>query len=274
MHKDLEVWHHGLENIIKVPFYRLNMIDNHNNNMNNVDISDQLRTVYRYDRWMRKQKWWWSIAFWAFQILKTNTYIIYCKYNNIHIKEPMSHYKFIEIIALTWLDEGKYGPKRQSSRISQSVPIDSSIILSRISARRTLYISITSSTTTRGTVSPSYNTISSTSKITIKSMKVINLTIYTINGALKMRLDRSIFHLPQQNMKKYAGCKLHKWAAPLLNKYKINLCYCPECKVTIFLQFFRDFHFIPNIINEKQQIPKRIMKHYEELNNNSTASAN
>ena len=54
--KDREVCHPGLENKIKVPFYRLNMIDNYNNNINNVDISDQLRTVYRYDRWICKQK--------------------------------------------------------------------------------------------------------------------------------------------------------------------------------------------------------------------------
>ena len=52
MQKDQEVWHPGLEKKIKVSFYRLNMIENYNNNMNNVNISDQLRTVYRYDRWM------------------------------------------------------------------------------------------------------------------------------------------------------------------------------------------------------------------------------
>ena len=42
----------------------------------------------------------------------------------------MYYYKFIESIAMTWLDEGKYDPKKQRSRRSQSVPIDSSISLS------------------------------------------------------------------------------------------------------------------------------------------------
>ena len=207
-------------------------------------------------------------------MLQTNAYIIYCKYHKMHLKEPISHYNFIESIALTWLDEGKYGHKRQSSRRSQSVPIDSSISLSRRSARRTLYSLSTSSTTTREKVSPSSNTSSITITITRRIMKVIDLTLDPINGALRMQLDRSIFHLPQRNMKKYVGCQLHKWAAPLLNKYRRNMCHCSECKVKLCLQCFRDFHLIPNIIDEKQQISECIMNHYEELNDNYTASAN
>ena len=105
------------------------MIDKYNNNTNSVGTSYQLLTVYRYDWWMRKQKWWWSIVFRALQMMQTNAYIIYCKHHNMHLKEPMYHYKFIESIALTWLYEGQYGPKRKSSRISQPVPIGSSIIL-------------------------------------------------------------------------------------------------------------------------------------------------
>ena len=105
-------------------------------------------------------------------------------------------------------------------------------------------------------------------------MKGIDPTLDPINGALMIQLDCSIFHLPQRNMKKYVGCQLHKLEAPLLNKYKINLFYLSECKVKLFIQCFRDFHFIPNIIEEKQQISERIMKHYEDLNNTSTASEN
>ena len=45
--------------------------------MNNVDIADQLRGFYRIDKWMRKRKWWWSMFFWCFQILLTNSYIVH-----------------------------------------------------------------------------------------------------------------------------------------------------------------------------------------------------
>jgi len=139
---------------IKLPFYRLSMIDDYNNNMNNVDIADQLRTVYRYDRWMWKQKWWWSIAFWALQMLQTNAYIIYCKYHKMHLSEPMSHYDFIESIALSWLDEEHYGPKKKRkgrTNLQHKPP-----------SRRRLYDSSSSSVTTRSTTSSTEDNSTST----------------------------------------------------------------------------------------------------------------
>ena len=69
------------------PFYRLNVINDYNNNMNNVDIADQLRGTYWFDRWMRKTKWWWSMFFWGFQMLLTNLYVTYKIYANgcVHV---------------------------------------------------------------------------------------------------------------------------------------------------------------------------------------------
>ena len=61
--KTRKVWHKAQNRNVNLDYYRLNVIDDYNNNMNNVDISDQLRVVYRFDRWMRKRKWWWSIFF-------------------------------------------------------------------------------------------------------------------------------------------------------------------------------------------------------------------
>ena len=40
-------------------FLRLNQIDKYNNGMVNVAVADQLRGVYRLDRWVIKSKWWW-----------------------------------------------------------------------------------------------------------------------------------------------------------------------------------------------------------------------
>ena len=56
--KHREVWSSSLQRMIKIPYYRLNVMDIYNHNMNNVDISDQLRVVYRWDHWMIKRKWW------------------------------------------------------------------------------------------------------------------------------------------------------------------------------------------------------------------------
>ena len=38
-------------------FLRLNKIDIYNNGMGNFDVADQIRGVYRLERWVRKRKW-------------------------------------------------------------------------------------------------------------------------------------------------------------------------------------------------------------------------
>ena len=40
-------------------------------------IADQLRGVYRLDRFVRNKKWWWSILFWYLGVLLTNAYKLY-----------------------------------------------------------------------------------------------------------------------------------------------------------------------------------------------------
>ena len=42
-----KVYHKELNKMVDLPFYRLNLIDNYNMNMNNIGRADQLRGVYR-----------------------------------------------------------------------------------------------------------------------------------------------------------------------------------------------------------------------------------
>ena len=77
--KHRDFWSSSLQRMINIPYYRLNLIDIYNHNMNNVDISDQLRVVYQWGHWTRKRKWWWSIMFWEMQVMTTNTYVAYRK---------------------------------------------------------------------------------------------------------------------------------------------------------------------------------------------------
>jgi len=42
------------QKIVGVRFLRCQVIDEYNNGMNGVDVSDQLRGSYRIDRWMKK----------------------------------------------------------------------------------------------------------------------------------------------------------------------------------------------------------------------------
>ena len=75
--------------MVAVPFYSVNVIGDYNHFMVNVDISDQLIRSYSFDHWMLKKKWFWSIFFRAFQVIITNEYIFYKKYDIIHDLEPI-----------------------------------------------------------------------------------------------------------------------------------------------------------------------------------------
>ena len=54
--KKRKVWSAIHQEMQMVSFIRLNLIDDCNNNMNSVDISDQLRNQYRPDHWLRIRK--------------------------------------------------------------------------------------------------------------------------------------------------------------------------------------------------------------------------
>ena len=94
--KSRKLWDRELMKMVDKPFYRLNIVDEYNTHMNNVDVADQLRGSYRFDHWMRKQKWWWSMFFWCMEMIMTNSYVIYCKYLELCERTLMSHYKFQE----------------------------------------------------------------------------------------------------------------------------------------------------------------------------------
>ena len=59
-------------------FLRLNVNDNYNGEMNAVDISDHLRTIYEFNHCLRNKKWLWAILLYAMGVLLTNAYLVYC----------------------------------------------------------------------------------------------------------------------------------------------------------------------------------------------------
>ena len=95
-----------MNKLVEMPFHRLNIYETYNYNMNNVDISDQLQGVYRWDHWMRKRKWWWAIMFWALQVMTTNAFIAYKKYMTMLKSKHLSHYEFLEQVCIKWITEG------------------------------------------------------------------------------------------------------------------------------------------------------------------------
>ena len=103
-------------------FLRLNVNNDYNHDMGGVDIADQLRNYYRFDHWMRKRKWWWSIFFWAFGVLLVNAYISYKTYMISKGKRPMSHYEFRKQIALAWIDPTTYWKDRMKNNLQKKPP--------------------------------------------------------------------------------------------------------------------------------------------------------
>ena len=108
----IKVFRKYLQRTLEINFYRVNMVDMYNYNMNNVDVSDQLRGYYRFDHWMRKRKWWWSMFFWYFQVLLTNSFIVYKNYMILHIHKPISHHNFHKAVALAWTSQDANWPKK------------------------------------------------------------------------------------------------------------------------------------------------------------------
>ena len=57
-------------------FLQMCYINDYNHQMGDVDIADQMRNAYRFDHWLRKRKWWWSIMFWDIGVILVNAYSV------------------------------------------------------------------------------------------------------------------------------------------------------------------------------------------------------
>ena len=74
--KSRKIWRKDTQRLVAMKFHRVNIVDEYNYHMNNVDVADQLQGSYRFYLFLRKTKWWWSMFFWCFQMLLTNSYIL------------------------------------------------------------------------------------------------------------------------------------------------------------------------------------------------------
>ena len=70
-------WYKVNNYMINLKFLCLNLIDDYNYGMVHVDLSNQIRNQYQFEKWTRKRKWRWSIHFWGYQVVLVDVYIIY-----------------------------------------------------------------------------------------------------------------------------------------------------------------------------------------------------
>ena len=60
-----KVWSSTLKKTADFTFLRWNLSNEYNYKMNDNDIADQLRLIYRFMRFQRNNKWWWALFLWG-----------------------------------------------------------------------------------------------------------------------------------------------------------------------------------------------------------------
>ena len=240
------VYHKDRKKMVSVPFHRLNIIDEYNMNMNSVDLADQLRGVYRWDEFMRKRKWWWSIMLWCMQMLQTNAYVCYKKYMNMHDKETISHYEFNKQIALAWLDPYNNWNK----------------------ARMNLCAKIAEEEKKRAKDSPSKRmttrSISSRKPKRKRATRFTDKALCPTSGSLNCRLVQ-VQHWPlMEGITEAASCQLHRWASgEIQRKRGGNLFKCSYCEITLCGKCFTAFHTVVDLVGEKNKLALEYGKYDE-----------
>ena len=206
--------------------------------MNSVDRADQLRGVYRWDLFMRKRKWWWSIMFWCMQMLQTNAYVCYCKYMKMHDKSTMSHLDFYKQIAIAWLDPHNNWPRLK-------------VVISN-RRQRLEATSTASSSTSTGMV-----TRSTTSKPKKKkrARRFTDASLDPVKGNLNDCLHQ-VQHWPlMDGVLDSASCQLHRWASSGGKRRRgQNLFKCSYCEVTLCGICFLTYHTVVDLLAVKKQL--------------------
>jgi hypothetical protein len=219
-----------------LPFFRLNIIDFYNYNMGNVDLADQLRNHYRYDsNWHRNRKWWWAIWWWGFQLLLTNSFILYKKFHTLHdSNKTLSHYDYIKQIALAWVNQDMHWPTKKITRKRKTVSNEPRQTRSRLSIDVDVESTSTSST---------------------KCIPVDEKTLHPVKGRLSSRLTTAVQHFPEVPVAKRPRCQLHRWARGRQGKEVMsNVITCSICRVNLCVPCYNLFHKEANITELKEKI--------------------
>ena len=218
-----------------VDFLRLNITDKYNNGMGQVDIADQLRNSYRFDHWLRNNKWWHSVYWWGMQVMLINLYIIYKKVCERAGVKPLTHYAYQRDVALAWINPEKYGLGTSYKTPSDHDSTESGTLstMSRSSAAGT--------TTSSGNKMPYLNSSSLDPK----------------KGSLRDRLEGVHWPdpSPRSKHKKSPPCQLCRWASNRKARKHTNTAYCQECNVVLCLgDCWQKFHSVWDLVDEKDSI--------------------
>ena len=227
------------EQVETMMFLRLSINNDYNYGMGGVDIADQLRNYYRFDHWMRKRKWWWSVFFWAIGVLLVNCYVSYKKFMESKKMKPISHYEFRKAIALALIHPEQYWPDRMKTS-TQDNNISVGDVTCIVASKRSCDGTTNSST-------PSFKKMRST--------RLTNKTLCPCTGSLRNRL--SIYHgahMPKRPQNNQMRCALHMWG----NKTRVRstILHCETCNIHLCVDCFTTFHTIEETQQLQQQFPQ------------------
>ena len=254
--KTKEVWSNHLKKKLSVPYHRLNLVDNYNYNMNMVDLADQLRDHYLIDRWMIKRKWWWEVFFWCYEMLLTNSYVLYCKYYRMHKLKPITHYEFQRSVALVWINPKKYWPNLRNTNIKVKPPKRP---CTRLSDNTNTPCRTLSTTPTTDTIdsTPSHtisldNTDRDEKKTSFFTRNTIvnDASLDPFSGTLVCRLIKYNQHLPCPPPITSSYCQLHKWETG--EKTRKGCIFCTDCRITLCDRCYIPFHTVENLVGMKE----------------------
>ena len=177
-----------------------------------------------------------------FEMLLTNAYVVYLKFQTLHRHQPISHYEFHRQVALAWLKPDEYWGKKSEKKQRRSPRSHSgssteSIVSTSIGARRSLYIQ-------------------SEDKKETRCHRVTDMSLHPFTGKLKDRLNISKMHLPIEATKSDSRCQLHMWAANM--RFRTNIV-CTTCNVTLCIRCFAHFHLVHDLVKSKAMIKKEIV---------------
>jgi hypothetical protein len=249
----------------KMQFLRMNNINEYNDTMGNVDLADQLRGSYRLDHWVRNRKWWWSLFFWGIGVLLTNSYIVYnkvCDEEGLSRSDRLSHLEFRRSIASAWIQEKEFmeeqhhGTKRAHSAAAMPdispVTFDSTsqaMSTSGDDERRKRKCARLSSMSS----SSSYDGGSSMTR----AVRVTDESLSESGKLTRIRLDRTMDHLPLPKVRGNSRCAIHRWVG--IDTQKM-IMFCPTCDVHLCIECFAPYHTNPNLVRSKQSLKNKYFK--------------
>ena len=224
-----KLWSSSLKKQTDFTFLRWSLSHDYNFEMNDNDIADQLRLVYRIMRFQRNNKWWWALFLWAYEVSMVNAYVSmkrYCELKGVPV--PWTHHDWNEAIGYAHLDPIEYWPRRKEPPKNDDTNAGSA-------------------------KAAAMSDLSKTTKP--KAPKMDSKSLSPTRGRLKLRLDTTLPHMPLKTDNENATCQLHRWAwkevHPLYKAEGVNIkppgsrahvMKCETCKVHLCLGCWEIYH--------------------------------